>query len=63
METCPVCGKPADKAAPASEYKGEVFYFACPGCKVRFDEDPARYLAAGPRPHDHHQHGGHRHPD
>ena len=58
MKTCPVCGKPADEAAPSSEYRGNTHYFACPACKVRFDEDPERYLARGPRPHagshDHH---------
>ena len=58
MKTCPVCGKPADEAAPSSEYRGKTYYFACPACKVRFDEGPERYLASGPRPHagshDHH---------
>jgi len=58
MSTCPVCGKPAEEGAPSSEYKGQVYYFACPGCKARFDEDPERYLAAGPQTraarHDHH---------
>ncbi|MDR7451324.1 MAG: YHS domain-containing protein [Armatimonadota bacterium] len=62
MPTCPVCGKPANKAL-FSEYRGEIYYFACPACKVRFEEDPPRYLTAGPLPHDHHHHDGHHHPD
>ncbi len=62
MQTCPVCGKPADKAL-FSEHRDQIYCFACPACKVRFDKDPERYLAAGPQPHDHHQHGGHHHPD
>jgi Cu+-exporting ATPase len=42
----PVCGmkgKPA-KAAGHSEYKGETYYFCCPGCKTKFDANPEQYL-------------------
>jgi len=56
MSTCPVCGKPADEAAPSSQYKGKAYYFACPPCKDRFDENPERYVTGGPQPH-----GGHGH--
>ncbi len=60
MATCPVCGKPADEAtAPTTEYRGQIFYFACSGCKARFDEDPEKYLARGP--HAHHGAAGHCH--
>lgn len=61
MQKCPVCGKPADRSL-FSEYGEEIYYFACPACKERFDEDPDHYLAAGPQAHNHHHHGGHDHP-
>lgn len=58
MTTCPVCGKPTDEAqAPFSKYGGQIYYFACPGCKERFDRDPERFLAVGPHPHS--DHGAH----
>jgi len=58
MTTCPVCGKPVDETnAPVTEYKGKHYYFACTGCKARFDEDPEFYLATGSRAHS----GGHAH--
>ena len=28
----------------ASEYKGRVYYFCCPGCPGAFKSDPERYL-------------------
>ena len=60
MAICPVCGKPANEAtAPRSDYRGRIFYFACSGCKARFDEDPEKYLTEGPRPH--HGASGHSH--
>lgn len=52
MTRCPVCGKPVDETqAPRAEYRGQVFYFGCTGCKVEFERDPERYAAARPRPH------------
>jgi Cu+-exporting ATPase len=41
----PVCGMQVDpeKAAGKSEYKGHTYYFCNPGCKKKFDENPARY--------------------
>ena len=46
----PVCGMMVDeKKAPAkSEYKGQTYYFCAKGCKVAFDKDPEKYLAAHP---------------
>jgi YHS domain-containing protein len=26
-----------------SEYKGKTYYFCAPGCKRKFDADPAKY--------------------
>ncbi len=42
----PVCGMDlAPEASVAkSEYKGQTYYFCCPACKKRFDQDPERYL-------------------
>ena len=47
----PVCGMTIDEktAAGKSEYKGQTYYFCAPGCKKRFDADPARY-AGSPDP-------------
>jgi len=43
----PVCGVPVDKNSPKHiiEYKGEKVYFCCDGCKVKFEADPAKYMA------------------
>jgi YHS domain-containing protein len=47
MAVDPVCGMEVDprKAAAQSRYQERMYYFCCPGCKARFDEDPARYVA------------------
>ena len=44
----PVCKMEIEdgKAAARSEYKGQTIYFCAPGCKVDFDKEPERYLAA-----------------
>lgn len=55
MTTCPVCGKPVDeRKAPFSEYNGQIYYFACPACQNRFEENPERYIRG-----DAEVHGGH----
>jgi YHS domain-containing protein len=43
--TDPVCKMTIDseKAAGKSEYKGQIYYFCNPGCKAKFDQEPARY--------------------
>ncbi len=42
----PVCGMQVDpkKAAAASEYKGETYYFCAVGCKQIFDREPEEFL-------------------
>ncbi|HEV7241137.1 MAG TPA: heavy metal translocating P-type ATPase [Thermoanaerobaculia bacterium] len=42
----PVCGMAVvpQLAAGTSNYKGTTYYFCSPGCKKKFDEDPAAYL-------------------
>ena len=44
--TDPVCGMtvPADGSRPSSTWEGETVHFCCPGCKARFDENPAAYV-------------------
>lgn len=47
--TCPVMGekfKPT-KDSQFSTYEGKKVYFCCPGCKGKFDADPAKYMKAG----------------
>src|SRR5947207_2056050 len=44
---CPVTGDKiaSTKAAVGhSVYKGKTYYFCCPGCKPRFDKDPATFV-------------------
>ena len=43
----PVCGMQVRVAdAPAStEHDGSQFWFCCDGCRARFDDDPARFMA------------------
>ena len=51
-----VCKMEVDpKTAPAkSEYKGKTYYFCAAGCKVAFDTDPQKYLAAAASGEGHH---------
>ena len=46
MAIDPVCKMEVDKksAAATSEYRGTIYYFCAPGCKVAFDKDPEKYL-------------------
>ncbi|KAA9036519.1 YHS domain-containing protein [Ginsengibacter hankyongi] len=42
----PVCGVPVDINNPKHiiEYHGEKVYFCCDGCKVKFEQDPEKYM-------------------
>jgi xanthine dehydrogenase accessory factor len=44
----PVCGMEVEigSALHVAEYDGRSYYFCCLGCKMRFEQEPARYLAA-----------------
>jgi Cu+-exporting ATPase len=46
MAKDPVCGMDVDEknAAGKSEHAGVTYYFCSPGCKVRFDQNPQKYL-------------------
>ncbi|MEN6610225.1 MAG: YHS domain-containing protein [Methanoregulaceae archaeon] len=45
MAIDPICGMTVDEktAKFRSEYKGKTYYFCAPGCKKKFDGDPAKY--------------------
>lgn len=47
--TDPVCGMtvPADGTRPSFTHQQVTYHFCCPGCRARFEADPAEYLAAG----------------
>ena len=46
--TDPVCGMtvPADGTRPSFTHQQVTYHFCCPGCRARFEADPAAYLAA-----------------
>ena len=47
----PICKMDVDTASPPggrSDHNGKAYYFCAPGCKVAFDREPERYLAAPP---------------
>ncbi|MGI8742294.1 MAG: YHS domain-containing protein [Bryobacteraceae bacterium] len=45
MTTDPICGMQVNEqdAAGQSEYNGKTYYFCSPGCKQKFDQDPAQF--------------------
>jgi YHS domain-containing protein len=45
MAIDPICKMTVDEktAKFTSEYKGKKYYFCAPGCKKKFDTDPAKY--------------------
>ena len=48
MAIDPVCKMQVEeaKAAATSQHQGKTFYFCAVGCKVKFDQNPAKYLPA-----------------
>jgi xanthine dehydrogenase accessory factor len=44
----PVCGMTVvvGPSTPSAEHDGVTYWFCCPGCRSRFAQDPATYLAA-----------------
>lgn len=44
---CPVTGERIaliTSATAKSTFQGKTYYFCCPGCKPKFDKDPAKYV-------------------
>jgi YHS domain-containing protein len=40
--TCPIMGKPIDKAV-STDYQGQKVYFCCAGCIDKFKAEPEKY--------------------
>lgn len=42
----PVCGMEVNpsQAAEKVSYEDKTYYFCAPGCKVKFEQDPDKYL-------------------
>ena len=59
----PVCGMSVDPATAKhrAEHAGQTFYFCSPGCRTKFESDPARYLDKKPAGNRHEAHD-HAHP-
>ncbi len=54
--TDPVCGMKvnpeiASAQGLTSEHEGQRYYFCGTGCKLDFEEDPAKFFAPGYQPH------------
>ena len=49
----PVCGMQVEIATAqhTTEHQGTTYYFCAKGCKLDFDDDPARILAPDYEPH------------
>jgi len=45
-QTDPVCGMQIDESEAAGqvEYEGETYFFCSPGCKARFEAEPAEHI-------------------
>jgi xanthine dehydrogenase accessory factor len=50
-ERDPICGMTVDvsSARHKSEFRGDVYYFCCAGCKQTFDKQPDKYALAAAR--------------
>ena len=46
MAKDPICDMDVDEktAKYKSTYQGKTYYFCAPGCKVKFDKNPAKYV-------------------
>jgi Cu+-exporting ATPase len=59
---CPVTGEEFEKTETTTsfEYKGETYYFCCPGCKEKFVKNPEKYInKEGEEVHQHSEEGTH----
>jgi Cu+-exporting ATPase len=52
IATDPVCGMEVaiETAQHVSEHDGTTYYFCGRGCRLEFEDDPERFLAADYRP-------------
>ena len=46
MATDPVCGMQVDEstATETAIHDGQTYYFCCKGCRMDFEDDPAKYV-------------------
>jgi P-type Cu+ transporter len=56
MAKDPVCGMDVNREIASaqgltSDHEGQTYYFCGKGCKLDFDEDPAKYFRADYQPH------------
>ncbi len=44
----PICHMTVDvsRARAVSDYEGTTYYFCAPGCKLLFEEDPAKHISS-----------------
>jgi len=44
--TCPVTGETfkIEATSAKAEYQGKTYYFCCPGCKGKFEANPAKFV-------------------
>jgi len=42
-KVCPVKGNPVEHDTPFVEYNGKTYGFCCPGCDVKFANNPEKY--------------------
>lgn len=52
IATDPVCGMQVDmdNAQHTAEHEGTTYYFCSRGCKLDFEEEPAKYLDPSHKP-------------
>lgn len=43
--TCPISGEEfvVEANSPHAEHDGKTYYFCCPGCRKKFESDPAKF--------------------
>ena len=46
MAIDPICKMEVDETPDAiqTEYMGKKYFFCAPGCKIKFEEDPEKYI-------------------
>lgn len=57
--TDPVCHMKVDPKSPrggSTELGGQTYHFCSPGCKAKFEADPAKFIGPGSSGGSHHMH-------
>jgi YHS domain-containing protein len=45
MPKDPVCGMEVMESSVKARFNGQDFYFCCPHCKSKFENDPTKFTA------------------